>query len=190
MRVKCSDTPDGASSIISGSSVGLPGGTRNPMRARQPFILRSYYLFVVLILASRDPVTCVCVCRERAALFIKILALGNLQDFVGSQNQADRRLLNTLWTGRDLATQLARRRWGVLVLRDDALESCDVFQQALAGQHQEVVTELRILEIDFQELLVGDREHVAVFETGHGRRALVVGREEAEFAHQPSRRQL
>src|SRR5665213_596239 len=47
MRVKCSDTPDGVSSAISGSTVGLPGGTRNPIRVRHPFMIaaRSCLLF-------------------------------------------------------------------------------------------------------------------------------------------------
>src|SRR3954453_18566330 len=38
MRWKCSDTPVGASAIISGSTVGLPGGTMKPSRARHPII--------------------------------------------------------------------------------------------------------------------------------------------------------
>src|SRR5712692_3797660 len=33
MRVKCTDTSGGARAIISTSTVGLPGGTRKPMRA-------------------------------------------------------------------------------------------------------------------------------------------------------------
>lgn len=37
-RVKCTETPGGASCVISGSTVGLPGGTRNPIRARHPII--------------------------------------------------------------------------------------------------------------------------------------------------------
>src|ERR1700719_5406380 len=44
MRWKCTDTPSGANAIISPSTVGLPGGSRNPSRALQPIIsmLRSY----------------------------------------------------------------------------------------------------------------------------------------------------
>src|SRR3954454_22158443 len=38
MRWKCNDTPSGASAIISGSIVGLPGGTIKPSRARHPII--------------------------------------------------------------------------------------------------------------------------------------------------------
>src|SRR6202048_681832 len=44
MRWKCTDTPSGAKAIISGSTVGFPGGSRKPNRALQPIIsmLRSY----------------------------------------------------------------------------------------------------------------------------------------------------
>src|SRR5215469_4064407 len=38
MRWKCTDTPGGASATISPSTVGFPGGTRNPNRALQPII--------------------------------------------------------------------------------------------------------------------------------------------------------
>src|SRR5260370_65088 len=38
MRWKCNDTPEGASAIISASTVGLPGGTRNPSLALQPIM--------------------------------------------------------------------------------------------------------------------------------------------------------
>src|SRR5690348_2907371 len=39
MRWKCTDTPSGATAIISGSTVGFPGGSRNPNRALQPIIV-------------------------------------------------------------------------------------------------------------------------------------------------------
>src|SRR6185437_11477423 len=39
MRVKCRDTPGGVISAISGSTVGLPGGTINPIRVRHPFTI-------------------------------------------------------------------------------------------------------------------------------------------------------
>src|SRR5438067_686992 len=38
MREKCTVTPAGAIAIISGSTVGLPGGTRKPSRARRSVI--------------------------------------------------------------------------------------------------------------------------------------------------------
>src|SRR5271166_3244937 len=39
MRWKCTDTPSGANAIISGSTVGFPGGSRKPSRALQPIIV-------------------------------------------------------------------------------------------------------------------------------------------------------
>src|SRR5271169_6086926 len=41
MRLKCKETPFGANIIISGSTVGLPGGTRKPSRALHPIIAAS-----------------------------------------------------------------------------------------------------------------------------------------------------
>jgi hypothetical protein len=38
IRWKCSETPSGAMAIISVSTVGFPGGTRNPSLALQPII--------------------------------------------------------------------------------------------------------------------------------------------------------
>src|ERR1700744_557004 len=53
MRVKCNDTPRGASSAISGSTVGLPGGTRNPIRVRHPFIVSPPHACGSTALAAR-----------------------------------------------------------------------------------------------------------------------------------------
>jgi hypothetical protein len=39
IREKCTDTPGGAIAVISGSTVGLPGGMRKPRRARHPFMV-------------------------------------------------------------------------------------------------------------------------------------------------------
>src|ERR1700733_14276196 len=39
MREKCNETPFGTSAIISGSRVGLPGGTRKPRRDLQPIMV-------------------------------------------------------------------------------------------------------------------------------------------------------
>jgi hypothetical protein len=39
IREKCTDTPGGAMAIISGSTVGFPGGIRKPRRARHPFMV-------------------------------------------------------------------------------------------------------------------------------------------------------
>jgi hypothetical protein len=38
-----------------------------------------------------------------------------------------------------------------LLLCDDSLQPRDVFQEALTGQDEEVITELRILKVDFKQ---------------------------------------
>jgi len=38
-----------------------------------------------------------------------------------------------------------------LSLRDGGIQSRDVFQQALAGEHQKVISELRILKVDLEQ---------------------------------------
>src|ERR1043166_5964719 len=43
-REKCTLTPAGASAIISGSTVGFPGGTKNPSRARHPVMGDSFFV--------------------------------------------------------------------------------------------------------------------------------------------------
>src|SRR5437660_2841496 len=58
MRVKCTDTRAGASAIISTSTVGLPGGTRKPMRtgrARGSGCSGSTSLFGADALLADDP---------------------------------------------------------------------------------------------------------------------------------------
>src|SRR6476620_3544324 len=76
-----------------------------------------------------------------------------------------------------------------LVLGDDRFQPRDVFQQALAGQDQEIIAELRVLKVDLEQLLIGDGQDVASLRALDGRRSPVVRRKEAEFAHQPPRRQ-
>src|ERR1700730_974844 len=76
------------------------------------------------------------------------------------------------------------------VLCDDRFEPGDVFQQALAGQDQEVIAELGVLKVDFEQLFVSDGQHVPVLGALDRRRPPVIGRKEAEFAHQTSRRKL
>src|SRR4051812_38874147 len=70
------------------------------------------------------------------------------------------------------------------------LQALDVLQQPLAGQHQEVIAELRILEVDLEQPVVGDRQHLAVLDAFDRSGAPVVRREEAEFAHERSGQDL
>src|SRR5262249_42952923 len=56
MRWKCTETPSGAIAIISVSTVGFPGGTKKPSRARQPIIApHSCLLSPNRILTARSP---------------------------------------------------------------------------------------------------------------------------------------
>ena len=44
-----------------------------------------------------------------------------------------------------------------LVLRDDGFGPREIFQQALAGQDKEVIAELRVLEVDLEQLFAAER---------------------------------
>jgi hypothetical protein len=41
-----------------------------------------------------------------------------------------------------------------LLLRDDPFQPCDIFQQAVTGQDENVIAELRILKVDFKQLFI------------------------------------
>ena len=75
-------------------------------------------------------------------------------------------------------------------LCDNSFQSRDVFQQALAGQDQKVIAELRVLKVDLEQLFVGDGQHVTVLDAFDGRGSPVIGRQKTEFAHQLSRRKF
>src|ERR1700757_1890946 len=47
--------------------------------------------------------------------------------------------------------------------RDVFLEALVVFQEALAGQDEEIIAELRILKVDFKQPLIGDAQDLSVF---------------------------
>jgi hypothetical protein len=82
----------------------------------------------------------------------------------------------------------ARRR--DFVLRDDRVEPRNVLQQALTGEDEKIIAKLRILEVNLEQLLVGDGQNLAVFDTFDCRRSAVVGCQETKLAHQTSRRKF
>src|SRR5262245_8255896 len=49
-----------------------------------------------------------------------------------------------------------------LVLIDNSLQPRDVLEQTLGAQSQEVIAELRILEVDLEQPVVGDGQHLPV----------------------------
>ena len=71
-----------------------------------------------------------------------------------------------------LAVDLSRR--GFFVFLDDAFQTGDVLHEPVAAQAQEVVSELRILEIDLEQLVVRDGQHVTAFNAFHRLRAAIV----------------
>src|SRR5690349_7292492 len=51
---------------------------------------------------------------------------------------------------------------------DDGGEARIVLEQALAAETQEIISEVRILEAQFQELVIGDGEHLGILDTLDG----------------------
>src|SRR6266567_3538162 len=96
-----------------------------------------------------------------------------------------------MWACRgSVGAALGRDLLQGLVLLYNRFEPRNVFQQALAGQDQEVIAELRVLKVDFQKLFVSDGQHVPVFDAFDRRGSSVIGRQKTKFAHQPPRWEL
>src|SRR4029078_10618091 len=77
-----------------------------------------------------------------------------------------------------------------LVLRVGHFETRDVLHQALGGEAEEIIAELGILEVELEQPVVGDGQHLAVFEAFNRCGPLVVRIDEAKLAEDASRRQL
>src|SRR5262249_21264003 len=77
-----------------------------------------------------------------------------------------------------------------LVLIDNSLQTRDVLQQTLGAQPQEVIADLRILEVDFEQPVVGDGQHLPILGAFERLRTPVVGCEKTKFAYEPSGREL
>src|SRR5215472_14137541 len=77
-----------------------------------------------------------------------------------------------------------------LVLIDNSLQTRDVLEQTLGAQPQEVIAELRILEVDFEQPVVGDGQNLPILGAFERLRTPVVGCEKTKFAYEPSGREL
>src|SRR6202008_3614527 len=77
-----------------------------------------------------------------------------------------------------------------LVLRDDGFGPREIFQQVLAGQDKEVIAELRVLEVDLEQLFIADSQDAAILDAFDRGGPAVVGREETKLAHQTPRRKF
>jgi hypothetical protein len=74
--------------------------------------------------------------------------------------------------------------------RDVFLEALVVFQQALAGQDEKIITELRILKVDFKQPFITYGQDLSVFYALDRHGSLLIRRKEAKFAHDTSWRKL
>ena len=70
-----------------------------------------------------------------------------------------------------------------LILLDNSFKTRNVLNEAIAGETEKVIAELRILEVDFEQPILGDGQHLAVLDAFDRLRPSVVGREKAQFAH-------
>ena len=74
--------------------------------------------------------------------------------------------------------------------RDVFLEALVVFLEALAGQDEEIIAELRILKVDFKQPFVSHGQDLSVFYALDRHGSSVVRRKEAKFAYDASWRML
>src|SRR6187551_2683423 len=74
--------------------------------------------------------------------------------------------------------------------RDLFLEALVVFEEALAGQDEEIIAELWILKVDFKQPLISDAQDLSVFYALDCHGSSVVRRKEAKFAYDASWRML
>src|SRR5258708_35248754 len=96
--------------------------------------------------------------------------------------------------GRDQSPGLLsvgeRRLRRDLVLRDDGFGPREIFQQALAGQDKEVIAELRVLEVDLEQLFIADSQDAAILDTFDRRGPAVVERGETKLGQHTPRREF
>src|SRR4249919_1670097 len=102
----------------------------------------------------------------------------------------DNKIRRLFWTRegigprRQSASYLSRG----FFLCDDPFQPRYVLEQALAGQHEEVVAELRVLKINLEQLFIRDCHDLRVFNAFDSRSPPLIWRKEAKFAHETSRR--
>src|SRR5438270_11809536 len=62
------------------------------------------------------------------------------------------------------------------------LQAVDVLEQPPDDELEEIESELGVLEIELLDLVVTDRQQLAVFDAFERKRPLVIGRNQADFA--------
>src|SRR5260370_42130482 len=77
-----------------------------------------------------------------------------------------------------------------LVLGDNPFEPRDIFKQALAGQYQEVIAELRGLKVDFEQFFIIYLQGMPVLDAVYLIGSPGIGREKTIFSLSTYRRML
>ena len=67
---------------------------------------------------------------------------------------------------------------------------CDVLQQTLTGEDEEVVAELLILKVDFKQPFISYGQDLSVFYALDRCGSSAIGRKEAKFSHETSWQKL
>ena len=77
-----------------------------------------------------------------------------------------------------------------ILLHYSAFEPREVFKQALAGQDEKVIAELRILKVEFKQPIIAYGEDLSVFYAFDRPGSSVIGRKETNFSHKTPWRNL
>src|SRR4029077_13755252 len=73
---------------------------------------------------------------------------------------------------------------------DNPFQTRYVLEQPLSGQHNKVIAELRVLEINFEQLFISYGHHLPIFNAFDGRGSPLIWSKETKLAHETSRRNL
>src|ERR1700750_3453626 len=75
-------------------------------------------------------------------------------------------------------------------LLNNLFKTRDILQKRFAGEAEEIIAELWILEVNFQQSVIGHRQDFAILNAFDRLRPSIVGRQEAELTHETSWRDL
>src|SRR5262245_15222741 len=75
-------------------------------------------------------------------------------------------------------------------LLNNLFKTRNVLQKTFAGEAEEIIAELWILEVDLQQPVIGQRQDFALLNAFDCPRPSIVGRQEAELTHETSGRDL
>src|SRR5262245_20420168 len=91
--------------------------------------------------------------------------------------------------GRVAARLIAIRIFDPALL-NNLFKTRDVLQKTFAGEAEKIIAELRILEVDLQQSVIGHGQDFTILSAFDRLRPSIVGRQEAELTHETSGRDL